>query len=284
MKDSIAYYERQNRYQTKPDGSYSNATMMSELLGMAVLVVEDNQFNQQLVKTLLNSAGVHVTVSSGGAEAIEQSKEYRFDAVLMDIQMPGMDGLETTRIIREDPRNHDLPIFAMTANATQEDIHRYVSAGMNGTIAKPLHYQSLFDMLKSCVQRANLPTKSTGDALGGSRGNSAHFYPQVAIDRVGSDEIFLHMLDKFIPYYGQSVLKIMVAIVDSNFDEAKRIAHTLKGAAGTIGAPLLSDLARQLEIAFTKQESRRYSELLEKLRDELSLVVMSIESYLDRRH
>lgn len=92
------------------------------------------------------------------------------------------------------------------------------------------------------------------------------------------------MLDKFIPYYGQSTLKIMVAVADSNLIEAKRIAHTLKGAAATVGAPLLSDTARKLEIAFSKQESRRYSELLESLRVELSLVVMAIDNYLDKRH
>lgn len=280
MKDSSAYYQRQTRYQPKPDGSNSNSRMISELLGMAVLLVEDNAFNQQLVKTLLNSAGVHVTVSGNGREALEQLRKYRFDAVLMDIQMPEMNGVDATRIIREDPRNQDLPIFAMTANATLEDIHGYVSAGMNGTIAKPLHYQSLFDILKSCVLRDNLPTTSKGEVQGDSMGSNAHFHPDAAIERVGSNEIFLHMLDKFIPYYGQSVLKIMVAVADSNLVEAKRLAHTLKGAAATVGAPLLSDSARQLEIAFAKRESGQYSELLEILRGELSLVVCAIESYL----
>jgi CheY-like chemotaxis protein len=258
-------------------------TMISELLGMAVLVVEDNAFNQQLVKTLMSRAGVDVTLAGNGAEAIAQLRRYRFDAVLMDIQMPVMDGIETTRIIRDELKYTDLPVIAMTANAGPSDIQRYLAAGMTGTVAKPVSYQSLLDALVACVRYGEFAPHDREQTSTALTVDDTHFCPRVAIDRVGSEEVYLHMLDKFIPFYGQSVLKILCAISDSNLLEARRIAHTLKGAAATVGAPVLSDSARQMEFALAKQASRQYSELLEKLRRELSLVVTSIETYLETR-
>jgi len=284
MQDTNSYYESGKQVLPGSTDTFEKVTMISELLGMAVLVVEDNTFNQQLVKTLLNSAGVHVTLTCNGAEAIEQLRKYRFDAVLMDIEMPLMDGIEATRIIRNELKYTDLPVIAMTANAGESDVRRYQAEGMSGTLAKPLNYQSLVDALIGCVRYGEFAPHEAEGVSTGLNIDDSHFSPRMAIDRVGSEEVYLHMLDKFIPYYGQSVLKILCAISDSNLLEARRIAHTLKGAAATVGAPMLSDSARQMEFALAKQASRQYSELLERLRRELSLVVTSIETYLDNRN
>ncbi|MBT3175965.1 MAG: response regulator [Desulfobacula sp.] len=121
------------------------------IIGSRILVAEDNPVNQQIIKTILKKANLIVEVANNGKEAIGLLKDEKFDAILMDIQMPEMDGLEATKRIREIPDNKNLPIIALTANAMDEDEQMCRLAGMNGFITKPIDAEKLFKILSELI-------------------------------------------------------------------------------------------------------------------------------------
>jgi polar amino acid transport system substrate-binding protein len=116
--------------------------------GARVLVVEDNQINRRVAQLLLSAAGVDVAVASSADEAFDCLERDRFDAVLMDVQMPGTDGLEATRIIRKDPRWRELPIIALTGHSMRGDRERFLEAGMSDYMAKPIEEERLLATLR----------------------------------------------------------------------------------------------------------------------------------------
>jgi len=122
------------------------------LAGARVLLVEDNPFNQELARDLLGGAQIVVRIANNGREAIDMLARERFDAVLMDCQMPVMDGYEATRELRGDPRWRDLPVIAMTANAMVGDREKVLAAGMNDHIAKPINVSEMFATLARWVR------------------------------------------------------------------------------------------------------------------------------------
>lgn len=255
--------------------------MIPALVGVNVLLVEDDLFHQVLVKNLLNNAGVQISISNNGVEALQLVKAERFSAILMDIQMPIMDGLETTRLIRKEFSCEELPIIAMTANASGDQQQQYLAEGMNECIPKPIHFQSLYDALIRNTHHKFQTNSQTNFSFENPAEMNVGFRPEISIERVGSKEIFLYMLDKFIPNYEQSVKKILNAVTSNNLEEAKRVTHSLKGAAATVGIPLLFESARQLELALTAQESWKYLPLIERLRKELFRAVNAIDIYLN---
>ena len=270
-----------------PSVALHGTLTIPDLSGLHVLLVEDNQFNQLLAKTLLTRAGVRVSVAGNGLEALKAVRLTRFDAVLMDIQMPEMDGMEATRHIREIFPINELPIIAMTANAMRGDRERYMAAGMNEYIAKPIHYEALYDTLIRCcadheMQSPAMQYQAKQDMVdtGNQDGSDISFEPDVAISRVGGQDVFLSMLGKFEPSYGQVVRLIRDELGAMDFEVAERSAHTLKGAAATVGAPILSGYAKQLEAAIAAGESRKYPQLLAGMDEELSRVIVSIRAYL----
>jgi CheY-like chemotaxis protein len=112
-----------------------------------ILVVEDNLVNQKVVTAVLRKRGFNIELANDGREALRMLEDNEFDVVLMDVQMPVLDGLETTRLIRQNPRWSNLPIIAMTAHAMNGDRARCLEAGMSGYIAKPMHPADLVDLL-----------------------------------------------------------------------------------------------------------------------------------------
>ncbi|WP_431258139.1 response regulator [Roseateles chitinivorans] len=145
---------------------------MQSLAGARLLVVEDNQVNQELTEELLTKAGIAVTLADHGAIALTllQQSPDGFDGVLMDCQMPVMDGYDATRYLRQDPRWRDLPIIALTANATGADRARILATGMNDHVAKPLNVDTLFEVLVRWIHPAypaTAPAADPGDANGG---------------------------------------------------------------------------------------------------------------------
>ncbi|MBI3479833.1 MAG: response regulator [Nitrosomonadales bacterium] len=260
-----------------PSVALQGTLTIPDLSGMHVLLVEDNQFNQLLAKTLLTRAGVRVSIAGNGLEALKAVRLTRFDAVLMDIQMSEMDGVEATRHIREIFPINQLPIIAMTAHAMKGDRERYMAEGMNEYISKPIHYEALYDTLIRCCAGHEMQPPVQQDI---STAEYRSFDPNVAIARVGGQDIFLSMLGKFEPSYGQVVRLIGDELDAMNFEVAERAAHTLKGAAATVGAQILSVYAKQLEEAIAAGESRKYPQLLAGMDEELSKVILSIRAYL----
>ncbi|HEX5364847.1 MAG TPA: response regulator, partial [Gallionella sp.] len=250
-----------------------------DLTGLHVLLVEDNKFNQQLANALLVRAGVKVGIADDGLEALLALQREKFDVVLMDMQMPKMDGLEATRQIRKIPALAKLPIIAMTANAMAGDRETCLAAGMNDYISKPLHYQAMYATIARWAHRGGSPTAPaeappTGEApsiLDTDRASAA----------MGGKALYLSMLAKFIPSQGQSVQSIRDALAADDRKTAERLAHSLKGIAATVGAAALAESAERLEQALRTEDSKAYPELLEIAASELRLAEASIEAYLE---
>jgi CheY-like chemotaxis protein/HPt (histidine-containing phosphotransfer) domain-containing protein len=212
-----------------------------------VLVVEDNEINQQVARELLESAGVVVTIAGNGREAVTAVAEAaegrtRLDAVLMDIQMPEMDGYEATREIRKDPRNASLPIIAMTAHALDSERERCAQAGMNGHVAKPVDPAALFSVLAQWLDRPPAP----------SRGGATLGIPGVdfngALRRLrGNQELLLKLLGELARQWRDGARRIRDQLARAQREEARRTAHTLKGAAANLGLDELAAAAAAVE-------------------------------------
>ncbi len=253
----------------------------SDLSGLHVLLVEDNKFNQQLANALLVRAGVEVGIADDGAEALQALQRERFDAVLMDMQMPRMDGLEATRRIRQNPAFADLPVIAMTANVMTGDREICLAAGMNDYLSKPLSYQSLYATLARWTHR--------GDASGqwpeGGRepGDAGEVLDAInAMARMGGRDIYLSMLAKFVPSQGAAVQSIRNALAADERETAERLAHTLKGVASSVGALLLAEAASWLEQAIRRGESNEYPHLIEGTESALEQAIAAIGVYLEQ--
>jgi len=254
-----------------------------DLAGLRVLLVEDNEFNQQLATALLARAGIEVGIACDGSEAVQAVQtagQGRFDAVLMDIQMPNMDGLEATRQIRKIPALAGLPIIAMTANAMSGDRERCLAAGMNDYITKPIQVGVMYATLGRWTQR-NAPL--AGAEATRSRhisGVFPHIEPDKAIARMGGEDTYLTVLEKFIPNQSQAVQSIQDALAAHDQATAARLAHTLKGIAATIGAKTLSKFARLLEEAIHKNKTEDCPQLIAAMATELAQVLASAKAYL----
>ncbi len=222
------------------------------LQGAYVLLVEDNDINQEMTVEILAQAGIRADVANNGAEALSMVAQHAYDAVLMDCQMPVMDGFEATRRIRAQEQFRTLPVLAMTANAMESDKEQCIAAGMNDHIAKPLDVRQLFDTLQRWIQK---PLSTTGDA-GPVDVPDTSLPPidglqlDVALQRLGGNTALLRkLLQRFCDSQQSLERDIHDALGRSQGEEAVRLAHTLKGLAGNIGATELSRLAAQLEAA-----------------------------------
>ncbi|MDO8464962.1 MAG: response regulator, partial [Gallionella sp.] len=252
----------------------------ADLTGLHVLLVEDNEFNQQLATALLARAGIEVSLARDGIEAVEAVQPGRFDAVLMDIQMPRMDGLEATRNIRSNPALADLPIIAMTANAMAGDRESCLAAGMNDYVAKPIQIEVLYFTLARWTQRNVQFTEPVAPNVRRVSGTFPAIDPARAIASMGGEDTYLTVLDKFIFNQGQAVQSIQDALDAADRKTAERLAHTLKGIAATIGASTLAESARQLEIAILKEDTENRQRLIATIKKELAQVIASAKAYL----
>jgi signal transduction histidine kinase/DNA-binding response OmpR family regulator/HAMP domain-containing protein len=214
------------------------------LSGSRILLAEDNEINQQIAVELLEGAGAAVTVAGNGREALETltrgPQPPPFDAVLMDVQMPEMDGYQTTAALRADERFATLPIIAMTAHATVEERQRCLAAGMNDHIAKPIDPRALIET----VGRFRRPARTGGDVVPSIDGLDS----QDGLARVGGNrQLYLRLLRQFVDQQGSSTEEIAEARAAGDLARAERIAHTLKGVSGNIGARRVHASAAALE-------------------------------------
>jgi CheY-like chemotaxis protein len=252
-----------------------------DLSGLHVLLVEDNPFNQQLANAMLIRAGIDVSLADDGSEALQALQRDRFDAVLMDMQMPKMDGLEATRHIREDAALADLPIIAMTANAMIGDREICLSAGMNDYLSKPLYYKTLYDTLARWTKR-DMPSPQGAAEVPPRTEAAAVLDTENAMARMGGEATYLTMLAQFIPSQGQAVQSINDALAVDDRAAAERLAHTLKGVAASVGAHALADAASQLEKAFSAGTAEDYPALVGGLTDSLDQAVTAVGNYLQQ--
>jgi len=233
---------------------YNSYSEIAQAIGGAViLVAEDNVPNQELTQELLEKVGVTIDIASNGEEAIEKIKEQEYDAVLMDCQMPVMDGYEATRILREDERFKEIPILAMTANSTQEDRERCLSVGMNDVIVKPVDVKNFYGVLMEWVKPKNPSSKYDAIADKGFYGKLDSLEIEgmnihKALQRVqGEDEILLKMLQRFSNSQKDTMQIVAEDLKINNVEDAARNIHTLKGLCGNLEAEYLYKKLQTLE-------------------------------------
>jgi two-component system sensor histidine kinase/response regulator len=243
--------------------------------GARILLVEDNQINQQVAREILEGAGVQVGIADDGREGVDalKARPEAFDAVLMDIQMPVLDGYAATREIRKDARFKDLPVIAMTANAMAGDRERALEAGMNDHVAKPIDVKALFEVLGQWIRvpetrRTEAARDPTPSIAAPGPGVSEEIPPLAGIDtgsglvRVGNDPGFYRkILLQFRDSQAQAVDEVEAALAAGERDTAERLAHTLKGVAGSVGADGVQEAARVLEAAIRAGKEQLDGEL-----------------------
>ncbi len=260
---------------------------LDSIRGVHVLLAEDNKINQQVAEELLAQAGLRVTIANNGREAVELlENRNEYEAVLMDMQMPEMDGYEATRTIRQNPNFKDLPIIAMTANVMAGDREKCLEAGMNDHVAKPIEPDKLFETLvrwitprESNEQRAewSQPGKKVGednlpDSLEG-------IDIAEGLRRVGGNRKLYHkLLVEFFEDHSADIHAIRQALDIDDRETAQRIAHTVKGVSGSIGAHDLQGDAERLENAIKEGQQDLYPELLSRLEDALAPVMQGLEA------
>ncbi len=221
---------------------------------LQVLLTEDNAVNQKLAVRLLEKRGHSIRVATNGKEALEALKQHRFDVVLMDVQMPEMDGFEATRRIRalEQETGDRVPIIAMTAHAMKGDRERCLEVGMDGYISKPLQPNELFEAVEKYVKRraSDGGTTSKTRSIEGPIVQLAEpaFDKAKALKTVGGDMELLHeIIAAFLDDIPRIMLELQQAIVARDAKTLQRAAHTLKGAASVLAAFRACEIAQKLE-------------------------------------
>ena len=263
----------------EPFGTESMATKRSNrLAGMRLLVAEDNALNQQVIEQMLTRVGAEVVMVDNGRAAVEALRRpaRRFDAVLMDIQMPVMDGYAATQAIRQELKRTDLPIIAVTAHALPEDREKSRQAGMNGHIAKPIDVEDLLDILTVGRTQNSADAGSRMPSSEDSSINCPVLDMQAALKTFGGDRRkYAELLLQFCSHHGEDATKARQLLSNGDDGAAIQCLHDLKGVASFLGAKSTASLAGAAEIALRQDNSAPLPSLLDDLRDALQDVASS---------
>ena len=250
------------------------AQNLNTIKGSSILLVEDNEFNQQIASELLTDAGFNVDIAADGRISIEMLNKRLYDIVLMDMQMPVMDGVTATKEIRKDERFKDLPILAMTANVMEADMEKCREAGMQDHIGKPIDPDELFGKLLKWVkprkveevreatetplkEAAKEEPKPAKQAKQDDLPEIPGLDTKLGLKRVmGKKTFYVEMLKKYIDNQGQAPAQIRQSLDAADYATAERQAHTAKGVSGNIGATTLQGMAAALEKAIKDKSPR----------------------------
>jgi len=265
------------------DKKVLNEDAIRSLQNASILLVEDNLVNQEMAVEILEKAGLKVDIANNGYEAVLKVKEKQYDGILMDCQMPVMDGFEATRTIREDARNHALPIIAMTANAMSGDKERCIAHGMNDHIAKPIDMTQLFSTMAKYIKPSHSRLEDAPMVMQPKQEEPAipelfGIDLQEALMRMNNNaKIFLKLLIRFAQTQTTTITRLQDALKKEDVTTAIREAHTLKGLAGTIGATQLMHNAAILEKCLSKNPIEPCGTLLEETHLLLHQICQDIE-------
>ena len=260
-------------------GKSNAGKAIQALQGAQVLLVEDNLLNQELAIELLNSNGIATQLAENGQEALNLLAKYEFDGVLMDCQMPVMDGYQATKEIRKNEGFKNLPIIAMTANAMAGDREKVLSVGMNDHIAKPINVNDMFKTMAKWITPKN---SSEGPLI---KNESVKIdLPEMHGIEINSGlattqnhyKLYLKLLKRFKSTYENFREDFKKAQIDSDTQAATRYAHTLKSNAGNIGAHDVQSQAQALELACQKGENTQSAI------DDLNTTLCSLLKELDK--
>ena len=286
---------------------------LKNIQGGKVLLVEDNEINQQVALEILEGAGLVVELANNGKEALSAIAGASYDAVLMDIQMPVMDGYTAAREIRKDPRYENLPIIAMTAHAMAGDHEKSLNAGMDDHVTKPIDPEKLFATLGRWIQADKAPVEISPStetippvsrppvdmpAHTATQDSEKELLPQTlagfdlpeGLRRLqGNWKLYRKLLLNFADDYAHKVAEIRAAQRVDDPDQARSLAHALKGVAGNLAANQLQAAAADVEMLFKRilnddlPQAGLVEDKLSVLAEELGRVIDSINTLGDRK-
>jgi two-component system sensor histidine kinase/response regulator len=255
------------KFRQPVDAPSATEESLAQIRGARILLVEDNDLNQDVATELLRGVGFVVDVADNGQVAVDRVQMAPYDVVLMDMQMPVMDGLTATRVIRQLTGMASLPIVAMTANAMHSDRQACLDAGMNDHVAKPIEPDELFKtLLKWVVPRTTLVSPlpvPSGAALEVDLPTIEGLDTFTGLRRLrGNKPMYLALLHKFAAGQGDAVTHIRAALDADDWPTAERLAHTTKGVAANISLVPVQQAALALEAAIKARQSRHQIEPL----------------------
>lgn len=254
------------------------ATDTTLLQGKKILVTDDNEMNQLVAATILLNYGAEITEAFNGAEAIEKIKETAFDLVLMDVQMPVMDGIEAVKIIRETI-DKNLPIVALTAYAINGDNQKCIAAGMNDYLSKPFEESQLLNIVSKWLGKSLSKEKDTVELIT----NEEALYDLSKLNEIArNNKAFIDkMLKLFIDQIPSAVEEIQAAYLIKDFDIIKRVAHRIKPSIDNMGITSLTTVVREIEaLAVENANSPKLLQLIQQLDNTLKKVVDAINLQL----
>lgn len=276
---------------------YIGFAQVEYIRGATILLVEDNPINQKLTAEILNNAGIKVITADTGKEALKAVFQNRFDAVLMDIHMPEMDGYKATELIRKNSKFKDLPIIAMTASAMKKDREKCYNSGMNDYISKPIDVIKLFSVLCRWIA-----PKRTGEIIDSgiennlfknTNSNGGIRLPGINMDKavriMGSNEkLYLELLSRFSKKYAEIPGQIRQALWTGDFKKAQELIHGIKGVVGFLMADHLFSIIEKLELAVFNEDIDSARNLQEDLENTFKEVLTSAtileEKYDQQKH
>ena len=282
---------------------------IASIAGSRLLLVEDNEINQEVATELLKDVGFVVDLAENGLIAIQKVQETAYDAVLMDVQMPVMDGLTATREIRKMKQFAHLPILAMTANAMEADRKKSVEAGMNEHIAKPIEPEELWAALLRYIHptlsaegegEGENMTENVAENQGNQRENTSIAppltqeveFPQIegfnsaeGLSRMmGKKALYWSILEKFVRGQKNAASEITAALDAEDWQNAERLAHTLKGVAANIGAALIKAAAAEIEAAIREKGRGEIDPLIAQLVPLMTPLIAALEEKLAHKN
>jgi polar amino acid transport system substrate-binding protein len=266
--------------------------LVKELLSEKhILLVEDNEINLQVAQELLEGVGIKISAAENGRQAVALVRNNSYDAILMDIQMPEMDGYTATQYIRNQHPLSDLPIIAMTANALAGEREKCLSAGMNDHISKPVKPLNLFETLIRWL-RPDIDFNQIHTSLTHSTEKKQEQKETLPSNLPGIDikdglsymnhdmELYFKTLDNFLKRFQDIYEKLQTHLANKDSHTAERLAHTFKSLAGSIGAKQLHMISADLENAIHETKKKQIPIKMEALKNEHRIVIESVEKIL----